>query len=71
MGAHRGGGIYGMADRYRGTMSVGVTAHITAWAFEHRSAVGAEFCWEHGLTRLAWAELSESILDGIAHDTHR
>ena len=68
MGEHQGGWVYIMADRYRGTMYVGVTAFIAARAFQHRSATGAEFCRQYGLTRLVWAEWSGSILDCIAHE---
>jgi putative endonuclease len=57
-----------MADRYRGTMYVGVTSFIAARAFQHRSATDAEFCRQHNLTRLVWAEWSESLLDCIAHE---
>ena len=68
MNERRGGCVYIMADHYRGGMYVGVTAHIAARAFQHRSAAGAAYCAENGLTRLVWAERGESILDCIAHE---
>jgi putative endonuclease len=68
MNERQGGWVYIMADRYRGTMYIGVTAHLNSRAFQHRSNAGSDFCREHGLTRLVWAERGESILDCIAHE---
>jgi putative endonuclease len=68
MDERRGGWVYIMADRYRGTMYVGVTSSISVRAFQHRSGAGAEFCQKYDLNKLVWAEWSESILDCIAHE---
>jgi putative endonuclease len=64
----RGGWVYIMADRYRGTMYVGVTSHLAARADQHATGEGAEFCRRYGLTRLVWAEGSEDIGNCIAHE---
>lgn len=53
----RGGWVYVMADRYRGTMYVGSTADLAFRVFQHRGRNGSNFCAEHGLVRLVWAEL--------------
>jgi len=33
-----------MADRYRGTMYVGVTAKLSERIFQHRQGTGSDFC---------------------------
>ena len=64
----KGGWVYIMADRYRGTMYVGVTADLAARAFQHRTGEGSDFCRRYGLTRLVWPEPGDSITDCIAHE---
>jgi putative endonuclease len=56
----RGGWVYIMADCYRGTMYVGVTANLPQRIFQHREGTG--------LHRLVWAESGETIADCIAHE---
>ncbi len=63
-----GGWVYIMADRYRGTMYVGVTAHLPARIQQHRNGAGSDFCRRYGLTRLVWAEHAPAITDCIAHE---
>jgi len=63
-----GGWVYIMADRYRGTMYVGVTANLERRAVEHRTGAGSEFCRRYGLVRLVWAERGEAIEACIAHE---
>ena len=64
----KGGWVYIMADRYRGTMYVGVTADLPARIFQHRQGIGSDFCKRYGLGRLVWAERGDSIEDCIAHE---
>jgi putative endonuclease len=64
----RGGWVYIMADRYRGTMYIGMTSHIAARAFQHRSSAGSDFCRRYALTRLVYAEYTEAIQDAIARE---
>ena len=64
----QGGWVYIMADRYRGTIYVGVTSHLAARIHQHRSGDGSDFCARCGLTRLVWAERGEVIIDCIAHE---
>jgi putative endonuclease len=64
----KGGWVYFMADRYRGAMYVGVTAHLAARVQQHRSGDGSDFCARYGLTRLVWAERGDDIVDCIAHE---
>ena len=64
----KGGWVYIMADRYRGTIYVGVTANLAARIHQHRTGKGSDFCRRHGLDRLVWAEQGEDILRCIAHE---
>jgi putative endonuclease len=64
----KGGWVYIMADRYRGTMYVGVTAQLVARVYQHRTGAGSNFCHRYGLTRLVWAEQGNTIEDCIAHE---
>ncbi len=64
----KGGWVYIMANRYRGTMYVGVTADLTFRVHQHRSGEGSSFCAEHGLNRLVWAEFADDITACIAHE---
>ena len=60
-----------MADRYRGTMYVGVTAYLSARIAQHREGSGYDFCRRYGLTRLVWAYQGATIEDCIAQEKHR
>jgi putative endonuclease len=64
----KGGWVYIMADRYRGTMYVGVTGSLAVRVTQHRDDLGAAFCRRYGLDRLVWAERLECITDAIAHE---
>src|SRR3546814_14767300 len=61
-----GGWVYIMADRYRGTMYVGVTADLPRRIMQHREGTGSDFCVRYGLARLAWDERLGSNEDAIA-----
>ncbi len=63
-----GGWVYIMADRYRGTLYVGVTADLAARVSQHREGTGSDFCTRYGLTRLVWVERCDSIDAAIAHE---
>jgi putative endonuclease len=52
----RGGWVYIMADRYRGTMYVGVTSDLASRIYQNRTGAGSDFCARYGLFRLVWAE---------------
>ncbi|WP_404340068.1 GIY-YIG nuclease family protein [Sphingomonas sp. MMS12-HWE2-04] len=64
----RGGWVYIMADRYRGTLYVGVTVNLAARVHQHRTGDGSDFCRRYALDRLVWAEQAASITDCIAHE---
>jgi putative endonuclease len=64
----RGGWVYIMADRYRGTLYVGVTSDLPRRIVEHRNGRGSDFCARYGLDRLVWAERGDKIEACIAHE---
>ncbi|BBB13512.1 GIY-YIG nuclease family protein [Sphingopyxis sp. FD7] len=64
----KGGWVYIMADRYRGTIYVGVTAHLAARIHQHRTGDGSDFCARYGLGRLVWAERGDDIVLCIAQE---
>jgi putative endonuclease len=68
MRQQQGGWVYIMADRYRGTIYVGVTAHLAARVHQHRSGQGSDFCARYGLKHLVWAERGETIVACIAQE---
>ncbi|MBA3880269.1 MAG: excinuclease ABC subunit C [Sphingobium sp.] len=63
--ARHGGWVYIMADRYRGTMYVGVTADLAARVEQHRTGNGSDFCARYGLVRLVWADRGAEIVSCI------
>jgi putative endonuclease len=64
----RGGWVYIMADRYRGTLYIGVTSDIAARVFAHREGRGSKFCSRYGLTRLVYAAQAPTIEEAIARE---
>ncbi|MGB5950378.1 MAG: GIY-YIG nuclease family protein [Parvibaculum sp.] len=60
MGA-RGGWVYIMTNRPRGTLYVGVASDIARRAFEHRQGAIAGFTKRYGLSRLVYMERHEEI----------
>jgi len=64
----KGGWVYIMADRYRGTLYIGVTSHLAARIYQHRCGEGSDFCARYGLNRLVWAERSDDITACIEHE---
>ena len=57
-----------MADRYRGTIYIGVTAHLSARIMQHRTGDGSDFCRRYDLIRLVYAEPHDDIRDAIARE---
>ena len=63
-----GGWVYILTNRYRVTLYVGVASDLAARITQHRDGTGSEFCAEHGLTRLVWAEFISPSEEAIAHE---
>ncbi len=57
-----------MSNRYRGMIYVGVTADLAARIYQHRQGTGSDYCAQHGLNLLVWAESGGRIEDCIAHE---
>jgi putative endonuclease len=64
----RGGWVYIMADRYRGTMYIGVTSDIAARVWAPREGRGSKFCARYGLTGLVYAEEAPTIYEAIQRE---
>lgn len=64
----RGGWVYIMANRYRGTMYVGSTIDLAGRVALHREGLGSDFCAEYGLTRLVWMERLDTIVEARHHE---
>ena len=57
--------VYMMANRYRGTLYVGVTSHLVRRAYEHRESLLPGFTRRYGLKRLVWFERHQDIAFAI------
>lgn len=57
-----------MANRYRGTMYVGVTSDLRSRISQHKEGTGSDFCARYRLDRLVWADHCDTIEDAIAHE---
>ena len=64
----KGGWVYIMADRYRGTLYTGLTTDLAARVFAHREGRGSKFCTRYGLKRLVYAEQAPTIYEAIARE---
>jgi putative endonuclease len=64
----RGGWVYIMADRYRGTLYIGVTSNLAARIWTHREGSGSTFCSRYGLKRLVYAEQAPTIIGAIGRE---
>jgi len=64
----RGGWVYIMADRYRGTLYIGVTSDLAARVWAHRQGRGSKFCARYGLKRLVYAEQVPTIYEAIVRE---
>jgi len=64
----KGGWVYIMADRYRGTLYIGVTSNVAGRVYAHREGRGSDFCKCYGLTSLVYAEEVPTIDEAIARE---
>ncbi len=60
--------VYIMTNGPSGTLYIGVTAHLAARILQHREGKGSEFCREHALTRLAYVERHDTMLNAITRE---
>jgi putative endonuclease len=64
----KGGWVYIVANRYRGTLYVGVTSNIAARSWQHRTGEGSDFTARYSLDRLVHAEPYPTIVEAIARE---
>ena len=64
----RGGWVYLLANRYRGTIYAGVTADLARRTWQHREGGGSRFAARYGCTRLVHAEEYPTIDEAIARE---
>ena len=64
----RGGGVYNLAARFRGTRYNGVASDLAARVWAHREGRGSRFCARYGLRRLVHAKQAPTILEAIARE---
>ena len=64
----RGGWVYILANRYRGTIYIGVTSTIAQRIDQHRQGKGGKFTKEYGCGVLVHAEQYDRIEDAIARE---
>ena len=65
---NKGGWVYILASRYRGTLYVGVTADLARRMWEHRNGAGSEFVQEYAVHRLVYVEQHARIDDAIVRE---
>jgi len=65
---NKGGHVYIMADRYRGTIYIGITAQLAKRIYQHRTVDGSDFCKRYGLTKLVYAERHDDIRAAIPRE---
>ena len=64
----KGGWVYILASRYRGTLYIGVTADLPRRMWEHRNGFGSEFVQAYGIHRLVYVEQHTSMHDAITRE---
>ena len=64
----RGGWVYMLANRYRGTIYTGVTAGLARRILQHRERTGSRFASRYGADRLVYAEPHGTIEAAIARE---
>lgn len=64
----KGGWVYILANRYRGSMYVGVTAKLSERIYSHVTGQGSLYVRRRKTIRLVWAGFMPSIDDAIAHE---
>jgi len=63
-----GGWVYIMANRYRGTIYIGVTRSLPHRTMQHRDGTGSKFTSRYGCDQLVFAENYNAIEEAIARE---
>lgn len=61
--------VYIMANRYRGTIYIGVTGSLATRVTSHRSGTFKGFTAKYGLKTLVWYENHETMTSAICRET--
>jgi putative endonuclease len=64
----RGGWVYMLANRYRGSLYVGVSAALPERIHAHRQGRGSIYAAKRELDLLVWAEFFPTIEEAIAFE---
>lgn len=64
----RGGFVYMMTNKPFGVLYTGVTADISARAFQHRTGSGSRFCRRYNCDKLVLVEEFPTIEEAIARE---
>ena len=67
--AEKGGWVYVMTNKPRGTLYVGVTADLNRRVYEHREGLAEGFTKRYDLELLVYAERHDSIEAAIQRET--
>jgi len=62
------GRVYIMANRYRGTIYIGVTSSLPHRAMQHRDKAGSAFAAKYGCVLLVYVEEHEEIAAAILRE---
>lgn len=65
---HRRPAVYILTNRPFGTLYIGVTSDLPSRIWQHRNHVVAGFTHEHGLERLVWFEMHETMHAAITRE---
>ncbi len=64
----RGGWVYMLANRYRGSLYTGVSAVLPARIHAHKEGRGSTYVADRNLDRLVWAEFFPTMDEAIAFE---
>jgi putative endonuclease len=64
----KSGWVYIMADRYRGTLYVGVRSDLAARVCAYKEGRGSKFCARYGLARVVYADELPTIYEAIQRE---
>lgn len=64
----KGGWLYIMANRYRGTIYIGVTASLAERVNQHRTGTGSAFARKHGCDKIVLGEFYGDIGEAIGRE---
>jgi putative endonuclease len=64
----KGGWVYIVASRYRGTIYTGVTSDLARRTWQHKHRRGSKFAAKYDADILVYAERHERIEDAIARE---